>query len=335
MDQKILNLILIVAVAALVVAAVSVVLLSGGDNDEGEKEKTPDSSPITSYTISYSANGGSGSIASQSVNKGGSAILKANSFVYADHYFKSWNTKADGTGAIYYSGASFTPTSDITLYASWNESDPQTYAVNYHSNYGTDSIITQSTLAGNITAKSALTRADYTFTSWNTKADGTGTSYFPGSSITVSSDISLYAQWNAVPVTTAKDLSYNFKISESTKTLKYGGGLLTLTAPDGKSFALVQITIRNNTVELGYSLKEIAITGFRLITDDGEGYDFSLKNTTAYSLTLENLLANTLAKGASTTFYLVYEIPDNETAVSLDLSKSGLSIELDKGILIK
>ena len=41
------------------------------------------------------------------------------------------------------------------------------------------------------------TRDGYTFTGWNTKTDGTGTSYAPGDSYTANEDVTLYAQWVA------------------------------------------------------------------------------------------------------------------------------------------
>ena len=40
-----------------------------------------------------------------------------------------------------------------------------------------------------------FTRAGYFFSSWNTEPDGSGTSYADGDSITISEDITLYAQW--------------------------------------------------------------------------------------------------------------------------------------------
>ncbi|GAA1704279.1 hypothetical protein GCM10009808_22690 [Microbacterium sediminicola] len=41
----------------------------------------------------------------------------------------------------------------------------------------------------------ALTMDHYQFNGWNTSADGSGTAYAPGSSLTVTSDVTLYAQW--------------------------------------------------------------------------------------------------------------------------------------------
>ena len=43
----------------------------------------------------------------------------------------------------------------------------------------------------------SYTKTGYTFTGWNTKSDGTGTSYSDGGSVTTKSSIILYAQWRA------------------------------------------------------------------------------------------------------------------------------------------
>ncbi|MBQ2447953.1 MAG: InlB B-repeat-containing protein, partial [Bacteroidales bacterium] len=46
-------------------------------------------------------------------------------------------------------------------------------------------------------AANTFTRDGYNFTGWNTNADGSGTSYTDKQSITLSQDITLYAQWES------------------------------------------------------------------------------------------------------------------------------------------
>ena len=41
----------------------------------------------------------------------------------------------------------------------------------------------------------SFTRTGYTFSGWNTNADGSGTAYGDGASISPSSNVTLYAQW--------------------------------------------------------------------------------------------------------------------------------------------
>ena len=46
-----------------------------------------------------------------------------------------------------------------------------------------------------VTVPAGVDSANYTFTGWNTRADGSGTAYQPGDTLTLSEDTTLYAQW--------------------------------------------------------------------------------------------------------------------------------------------
>ena len=71
------------------------------------------------YSLSFDSNGGSGSMASQTVTEGQSTTLKSNTFTKTGHTFTGWNTKADGSGTAYADNATLTLTEDTTLYAQW------------------------------------------------------------------------------------------------------------------------------------------------------------------------------------------------------------------------
>ena len=75
----------------------------------------------------------------------------------------------------------------------------QTFTVTYHGN-GADSGKTTDPTAYATGAKATVkennyTRGGYTFTGWNTKADGSGDSYKTGDWITMTGSVILYAQW--------------------------------------------------------------------------------------------------------------------------------------------
>ena|GEM_PF-1621011 len=75
-----------------------------------------------------------------------------------------------------------------------------TYAVDYDANGGSGSHADTGLTSGSdyvILGQPAtgITRDGYTFKGWNTKADGSGTSYAPGDTITITEDLTLYAQW--------------------------------------------------------------------------------------------------------------------------------------------
>lgn len=76
---------------------------------------------------------------------------------------------------------------------------PARYSVAYHANLGTGTVpasVTQNSGRSVTVARgSGLKRTGYTFAGWNTAANGTGTDYAPGS--TISTGATLYAKWTA------------------------------------------------------------------------------------------------------------------------------------------
>ena len=83
--------------------------------------------PITLWavygpTVTFDANGGSGSMPSQSSLV--AANLTSNTFVRSGFTFAGWNTADDGTGTPYANGASFPFTSSTTLFAQWTAAPP-------------------------------------------------------------------------------------------------------------------------------------------------------------------------------------------------------------------
>ena len=151
---------------------------------------------IVNYTVTFNANGGTGTMAAQTFDAGVSQAIAANAFTRSGYTFTGWNTKADGSGTSYTDKQSITLWQDITLYAQWKK-DIVNYTVTFNANGGTGTMAAQTFDAGvsQAIAANAFTRSGYTFTGWNTKANGSGTSYTDKQSITLTQDITLYAQW--------------------------------------------------------------------------------------------------------------------------------------------
>ena len=151
---------------------------------------------IVNYTVTFNANGGTGTMAAQTFEAGVSQAIKANTFTRSGYTFTGWNTKADGSGTSYTDNQSITLSQDITLYAQWKKNIVN-YTVTFNANGGTGTMAAQTFEAGVSQAITANTfiRSGYTFTGWNTNADGSGTSYTDKQSITISQNITLYAQW--------------------------------------------------------------------------------------------------------------------------------------------
>jgi hypothetical protein len=71
--------------------------------------------------ISFNTNGGSGSIASISETTGGTIALPSGSTLSRrNSVFTTWNASANGSGASYNAGDSFTVTGNATLFAQWS-----------------------------------------------------------------------------------------------------------------------------------------------------------------------------------------------------------------------
>lgn len=71
-------------------------------------------------TVSYYANGGSGSMDSQTFypGDGESVTIKANGFTRSGYSFVNWNTSWDGNGTSYSAGSTYKG-NGMTLYAQW------------------------------------------------------------------------------------------------------------------------------------------------------------------------------------------------------------------------
>jgi hypothetical protein len=147
------------------------------------------------YTVSFNANGGSGSMSSVTKTYGTALTLPANTFTYTSYYFLHWNTKADDTGTTFANRASFNLNANTTLYAIWSIN---TYQVTYNNNGGSGTISPQTKTHGvNLTLSngSGFTRSKYVLTGWNTAADGSGTAYALSGTYKGNAALTLYAQW--------------------------------------------------------------------------------------------------------------------------------------------
>ena len=170
--------------------------------------------PIT-YTVVYDANGGTGrEMQSSDHTYNVDKQLTSNGFTRTGYDFMGWNTAADGLGTSYANGISVinltkTNGATVTLYAQWR---PITYMVTYYNNGGTGTTVSSSHTYDepkNLTAN-GFTINGYTFAGWNTKVDGSGTSYTNGESVinlatNNNATINLCAQWQPITYTVVYD----------------------------------------------------------------------------------------------------------------------------------
>jgi len=75
-----------------------------------------------SYTVTFNANGGNGTMEPQSIKYGAPGKLKANNFTKPSSQFIGWNTIASGNGTFFKDQDEISLNSDRTLYAQWSVS---------------------------------------------------------------------------------------------------------------------------------------------------------------------------------------------------------------------
>ena len=209
-------------------------------------------------TLTYNNNGG-GTVPSAETFEEGSHTISTTTPSRTGYTFKGYATSAGGS-ATYQPGNTITVTSNTTLYAVWQAI---TYTVAYNKNadntvanmpsnqtktYGVDLTLSNNTptrsnaSAGSYTVTlrinytggtdpSALTAArttSYTFSKWNTAANGSGTNYNKGATYSANAAATMYAQWSgststaAVTLPTPTRTGYTFKGWSTSSTATTG-----------------------------------------------------------------------------------------------------------------
>ena len=96
------------------------------------------------------------------------------------------------TGDTTYDGSSSQPVGTLPVTYSGNGSTNGSVPVDSASPYSSYATVS-------VLGPGSLAKSGSTFTGWNTKANGTGTSYAPGSTLTILAATKLYAIWTATP----------------------------------------------------------------------------------------------------------------------------------------
>lgn len=145
------------------------------------------------YTITYNANGGTGTQTAGSYTTGAAAtsLPATSTFSRAGYSFGGWATSAGSTTPV----TSYSTSATATFYAIWNRG---TYNVRFLANGGVGTMETQTSSATANLSANTFTFADRTFTGWNTSADGTGTAYTNSQSYPFLVNLTLYARWGNV-----------------------------------------------------------------------------------------------------------------------------------------
>ena len=145
---------------------------------------------VSSYTVTFNANGGKASAASKSVTYL-STYGELPTATRVGYTFAGWFTAPSG-GTMITKDSKVAITSNITLHAHWV---PNTYKVSFNTNGGSMTATTKTvTYDAEYGTLPMPTRKGYSFTGWYTAAEG-GNKIVASSKVAITSDITLYAHW--------------------------------------------------------------------------------------------------------------------------------------------
>ena len=202
------------------------------------------------YSVTYDANGGSGNVpvdGQKYAEKALADVKPADGLTPPQgKIFLGWSTNPEATTAeVYPYGKLTIGTADVTLYAIWGVQE-NTVAITYKGNGGalTDgqTEYTISSLLNNdkiTVAQNTFAKAGYKFVSWNTQANGQGTSFAPDAKARVNSEGEnvLYAIWEAAQ----QDYTVEFYYENADGTYTIDNTLTaTRTAKTGETVSVTE-----------------------------------------------------------------------------------------------
>lgn len=182
------------------------------------KIPTPTETPIPEkYQITYDANEGTGTVTDDKEYALDETVtvLDGTDLSRDGYEFTGWNTQADGNGTSYKVNDTFKITKNETLYAQWEEIeviDNVGLTMTYIANGGKGTVKDENEYAPNdtVTVLSGkdLSKDGHTFKGWNTKEDGTGTSYKVDGTFVITKNETVYAQWEKNSVQNRANSTY-------------------------------------------------------------------------------------------------------------------------------
>ncbi|WP_048500701.1 InlB B-repeat-containing protein, partial [Chryseobacterium koreense] len=233
---------------------------------------TYETTPPSSYTLTYNGNGNTGGTAPTDPNNpyaaGATVTVLGNTgnLTKSCANFSGWNTAANGSGTSYAPGATFSINANTVLYAQWVST---TKTVTFNGNGGTGTMTSQSACTATALSTNTFTRTGYTFAGWNTAANGSGTAYANNENYNFTADATLYAQWTANNNT----ITFNGNGAD-------GGTTSTQTLATGATANLNA----NGYTRTGYTFAGWATTaGGTVAYTDGQSYTMGTANVNLYA----------------------------------------------------
>ena len=171
-------------------------------------------------------------------------------------YTCGYSTRSSGE-AVYQSGGSYTPSTTIGGAELFAKCNANPYTVTYNGNGNTGGSTTSSSHTydeAKTLTKNGFTKTGYVFAGWNTKANGTGTTYTDEQSVTnlaTSGNVNLYAQWTANTYTVAYTM--NGAAAKANQSVSYDSNL-TLAKPTKTFTVNINANSQGATITSGGSV---------------------------------------------------------------------------------
>ena len=183
------------------------------------------------FTVSFNTNGGSEILDQVNIESGSLATTPTNP-TKAGYTFVGWYMDSALTAVFDFN----TPiTSNITLYAKWNEVSVDKYTVSFETNGGTAIIsITDIVSHSKITEPTEPTKEGYTFGGWYTDSLTTAPYDFEAG---VTGNITLYAKW--IPNTYLVTFNSNGGSTVTQQTIEHGSKAETPIVPTKAGYQFV------------------------------------------------------------------------------------------------
>ncbi|MDR2971600.1 MAG: M6 family metalloprotease domain-containing protein [Bacteroidales bacterium] len=206
----------------------------------------------TSYTITATC-GPNGSITpagETTVYQGGSQEYTITPNAHYDRTTVLING-TNNTGAVNTGIYTFTNVnSNQTIEANFA---PKTYTVTFNSNSGSGTMEKQNFIYGVMQTinPNSFTNSGYLFKNWNTQANGNGTSYNDQQNISISGNITLYAQWEIIPpkefvITSTATQGGEISPLGAITVLENESQLFTITPDDG--YVIIDVLVDDLSV---------------------------------------------------------------------------------------
>lgn len=264
------------------------------------------------YTITFDRNGGTyGKMDSIEAIYNQESTLPKNVFGRQGYVFDGWTLNSDGTGKIYKDGDKVknlgnNEGQNVVLFAKWSQI---AYKVHFDKNEGTGNMADQSFVydGAQTLNLNKFEREGYAFVGWNTKTNGSGTSYSNGEMVkNLTEDkgatVTLYAMWSSDFVTVSFDTDGGTAVSpvnvarggtlkQPENSVKRGHTLVYWEDENGSKFDFA------TQIDNDITLKAKWIANNYIVHFDGNGSDAGALSDMSFTYGIaQGLTKNTLTR---------------------------------------